>query len=141
MLGDAEQVRPGTVGAAGPMGGLAVHRHRPQPAAGQHLCLPGGAPGAVAAHAARARRAAARAAAEQGPSQSPSQSPRVKQSRTTRIVFSSGARYRPASGSHGALSLARSAWPARLIPARRGEPVVPTAVNAQTAIAIRQASG
>jgi len=29
MLGDAEQVNPGAVGAAGPAGGLAVHGHRP----------------------------------------------------------------------------------------------------------------
>ena len=29
MLGDAEQVDPGAVGAAGPAGGLAVHGHRP----------------------------------------------------------------------------------------------------------------
>ena len=29
VLGDAEQVDPGAVGAAGPAGGLAVHGHRP----------------------------------------------------------------------------------------------------------------
>ena len=29
VLGDAEQVNPGAVGAAGPAGGLAVHGHRP----------------------------------------------------------------------------------------------------------------
>src|SRR5579859_4336954 len=29
VLGDAEQVNPGAVGAAGPAGGLAVHRHGP----------------------------------------------------------------------------------------------------------------
>ena len=64
-----------------------------------------------------------------------------RRSSTTRIVFSSGARYRPASGSHGARSRARSAWLARLahcpIAVNRS---FPAAVNAQTAIAIRQAS-
>ena len=29
VLGDAEQVDPGAVGAAGPAGGLAIHGHRP----------------------------------------------------------------------------------------------------------------
>ena len=29
VLGDAEEVDPGAVGAAGPAGGLAVHGHRP----------------------------------------------------------------------------------------------------------------
>ena len=29
VLGDAEQVDPGAVGAAGPAGGLAVHGHGP----------------------------------------------------------------------------------------------------------------
>ena len=29
VLGGAEQVHPGAVGAAGPAGGLAVHGHRP----------------------------------------------------------------------------------------------------------------
>ena len=29
VLGDAEQVDPGAVGAAGPAAGLAVHGHRP----------------------------------------------------------------------------------------------------------------
>ena len=29
MLGDAEEVHPGAVGAAGPAGGLAVHGHGP----------------------------------------------------------------------------------------------------------------
>src|ERR1700733_9915631 len=40
VLGDAEQVDPGAVGAAGPAGGLAVPRYGPSPAAGQRLCLP-----------------------------------------------------------------------------------------------------
>ena len=43
---------------------------------------------------------------------------RSRRSSTTRIVFSSGARYRLASGSHGARSRARSAWLARLSTAR-----------------------
>jgi hypothetical protein len=29
MLGGAEKMNPGAVGAAGPAAGLAVHRHRP----------------------------------------------------------------------------------------------------------------
>jgi len=71
VLGGAEQVHPGAVGAAGPAAGLAVHRHRPQPVPGQRFCLPGSGPGAVAAHA--GQRPAARAAvrAEQRPGQGP----------------------------------------------------------------------
>ncbi|HEY5355382.1 MAG TPA: hypothetical protein VIK57_23310 [Streptosporangiaceae bacterium] len=63
-------------------------------------------------------------------------------SRTTLIVFSSGARYRPATGSQGARSRARSSWLARLVhcPAAVSRSF-PAAVNAQTAIAIRQGSG
>ena len=58
------------------------------------------------------------------------------------MVFSSGARYRPASGSHGARSRARSAWPARLIHCPTAvNRSFPAAVNAQTATATRQASG
>ena len=63
-------------------------------------------------------------------------------SRTTRIVFSSGARYRPPIGSHGACRRARSAWLARLIHCPTAvKRSFPAAVNAQTATAIRQASG
>jgi hypothetical protein len=29
VLGDAEQMDPGAIGAAGPAGGLAIHRHGP----------------------------------------------------------------------------------------------------------------
>src|ERR1019366_8100540 len=73
--------------------------------------------------------------------------PRVRaggssRSRTTRIVFSSGARYRPPIGSHGACRRARSAWLARLIHCPTAvKRSFPAAVNAQTATAIRQASG
>ena len=57
-------------------------------------------------------------------------------SSTTRIVFSSGARYRPASGSHGARSQARSAWLDRLIHCPTAvNRSFPAAVNAQTATA------
>ena len=69
VIGDAEQVHPRAVGAAGTAGGLVVHGHGPQPTAGQHLGLPGGTPGAVAAYAGRGRPAAARTAAEQGTGQ------------------------------------------------------------------------
>ena len=65
-----------------------------------------------------------------------------RRSSTTRIVFSSGARYCPAIGSHGARSRARSAWLARLIHCPTAvNRSFPAAVNAQTAIATRQASG
>ena len=33
VLGDAEEVNPGAIGAAGPAAGLAVHGHCPQPTA------------------------------------------------------------------------------------------------------------
>ena len=77
VLGDAEQVDSGSVGAAGAAGSLAVHGHGPQPAAGQRFCLPGGAPGAVAAHAGRGRPAGAPAAVRARPGQGPGQGPRV----------------------------------------------------------------
>jgi hypothetical protein len=58
------------------------------------------------------------------------------------MVFSSGARYRPAIGSHGARSRARSACPARLIHCPTAvSRSFPAAVNAHSAIATRQASG
>jgi hypothetical protein len=61
VIRGAEQVHPGAIGAAGAAGGLAVHRHGPQPVSGQHLRLLGRAPGAVAAHAGRGRPAGAAA--------------------------------------------------------------------------------
>jgi hypothetical protein len=142
VLGGAEQAAPGAVGAAGPAGGLAVHGHGPQPAPGQRLGLLGGAPGTVSAHAGRRRPAGAPAAVWARPEQGPGQGPRARRSSTTRIVFSSGARYRPAIGSHGARSRARSAWLARLTHCPTAvNRSFPAAVNAQTAIAIAQASG
>ena len=51
MFGDAEEMHPGAVGAAGSAGGLAIDRYSPQPAAGQRLRLLSRAPGTVAAHA------------------------------------------------------------------------------------------
>ena len=54
-------------------------------------------------------------AARAGPEQAWARARGSRRSSTTRIVFSSGARYRPAIGSHGARSRARSAWLARLI--------------------------
>ena len=62
--------------------------------------------------------------------------------RATRIVFSSDTRYWPAIGSHGARRRARSAGLARLIhfPTAVNRSF-PAAVDAQTAIVIRQASG
>ena len=65
-----------------------------------------------------------------------------RRSSTTRIVLSSGARYRPAIGSQGACRLARSCWLARLIHCPTAVSLsFPAAVNAHSAIAIRQASG
>ena len=77
-----------------------------------------------------------------GPSRARARARGSSRSRTTRIVFSSGIRYRPVIGSHGARSRARSAWLARLIhcPAAVSRSF-PAAVNAQSATAIRQASG
>jgi hypothetical protein len=40
VLGDAEEMDPGAVGAAGPAGGLAIYRYCSQPAPGQRLRLP-----------------------------------------------------------------------------------------------------
>ena len=135
--GDAEEVDPGAVGAAGSPGGLC--RPRPLRLTGREPApLPARQP---AGQGSRARwpKTAPRAPAAGGPS---SARARARGSRTTRIVFSSGARYRPAIGSHGARSRARSRWLARLTHC-------PTAVNrsfqavvnAQTATATRQASG
>ena len=53
---------------ANPAGGLAVHRHRPQPVPGQRLRLPGGTPGTVVAHAGRRRPAGACVLRWRGPS-------------------------------------------------------------------------
>ena len=80
--------------------------------------------------------------AGRGPSRARVRARGSRRSRTTRIVFSSGARYRPPIGSHGACSRARSAWPARLIHCPTAvNRSFPAAVNAHRAIAIRQASG
>ena len=77
-----------------------------------------------------------------GPSRTRAKARGSSLSKTTRIVFSSGARYRPVIGSHGARSLARSARPARRIHCPTAvNRSFPAAVNAQTATAIRQASG
>jgi hypothetical protein len=77
-----------------------------------------------------------------GPSSARARARGSRRSSTTRIVFSSGARYRPAIGSHAARSRARSAWLARPIHCPTAvNRSFPAAVNAQTAIAIRQASG
>ena len=142
VFGGAEEVDPGAVGAAGSAGRLAVHGHCPQPAAGQHCCLLGGTPGAVVAHAGRRRPAGAPTAARAGPSRARVRARGSRRSSTTRIVFSSGARYRPVTGSHGARSRARSAWLARLTHCPTAvNRSFPAAVNAQTAIATRQASG
>jgi hypothetical protein len=78
VLGGTEQVDPGAVGAAGPAAGLAVHRHGPQPGAGQRSCLAGGMPGPVAAHAGLRRPSAAPAAARAITEQRPGQSPRIQ---------------------------------------------------------------
>jgi hypothetical protein len=69
--------------------------------------------------------------AEQGPGQCS----RIQAVQHDRIVFSSGARYWPASGSHGARRRARSCWLARLIhwPTAVNRSF-PAAVNAQTAM-------
>ena len=70
VLGGAEQVDPGAVGAASAAGGLAVHGHGPQPVPGQRLGLLGGAPGTVSAHAGRGRPAGTAAAARARPAYS-----------------------------------------------------------------------
>jgi hypothetical protein len=137
VFGDAEEAAPGPVGAAGSPGSLAVHGHGPQPAAGQDSCPLGGTPGTVVAHAGRRRPAGA-----PGSARARVRARGSRRSRTTRIVFSSGARYRPVTGSHGARSRARSAWLARLIHCPTAVyQSFPAAVNARTAIATRQASG
>jgi hypothetical protein len=65
-----------------------------------------------------------------------------KRSKTTRIVFSSGARFRPASGSHGVRSRARFAWLGHLIHCPTAvNRSFPAAVNAHSEIPTRQASG
>jgi hypothetical protein len=76
------------------------------------------------------------------PSSAPVRARGSSLSKTTRIVFSSGARYRPVTGSQGARIRARSAWLARLVHCPTAvSRSFPAAVNAQTAIAIRQGSG
>src|SRR5260370_28931045 len=48
VLGDAEEVDPGAVGAAGSAGGPAVYRPPPEPVSGPRFCPLAGAPGPVA---------------------------------------------------------------------------------------------
>jgi len=129
VLGDAEEMDPGAVGAGGPPRGgscrptaTALNRSR-----AQRLCLLGGAPGPVAAHAGRGtacRGAGGRAG--RGPSRARVRARGSRPSSTTRIVFSSGARYRPASGSHGGVQPGQVclAGPPDPLP-DGGEPVVP----------------
>ena len=124
VLGGAEQMDPGAVGAAGSAGGLAVHGHRPQPAAGQRLGLLGGAPGAVAAHAGRGRPAGAAALARS--EQGPGQGPRVQtvQDHPDRLLIRCpvpGAERVPRGAQAGQVCLAGALDP---LP-DRGEPVVP----------------
>ena len=125
VLRGAEEMDPGAVGAAGPAAGLAVHRHRPQPAAGQRLGLLGGAPGPVAADAGRWR-PAARAAVRAAAKQSPGQGPRVKtvQDHPDRLLIRgpvpAGHRV-PRGAQPGQVRLASAFDP---LP-DRGEPVVP----------------
>ena len=77
-----------------------------------------------------------------GPSSARVRAHGSRRSRTTRIVFSSGARHWPVIGSHGARRRARPAWLARLIHCPTAvNRSFSAAVNAQTASAIRQASG
>ena len=125
MLGDAEQVDPGPIGAAGSPGGLAVHGHGPHPAAGQHPGLPGSPPTTVAAYAGRGRAAApapARAAGEQGPGQGPGV--KTVQDHPDRLLIRcpvpAGDRV-PRSAQPGQVRLAGPSDP---LP-DRGEPVVP----------------
>jgi len=70
-------------------------------------------PGLIAAHA--GRRLPASAPAPSWPEQCPGQGPRVQPVQDNPDRLPSGARYRPATGSHGARSRARSAWLARLV--------------------------
>src|SRR5258708_33312246 len=74
VFGDAEEVDPGAVGAAGSAGGIAVYGHRPEPGGGPRFCLLSGAPGPVVAHGGRGPAAgapAARARAAEGSRHSP----------------------------------------------------------------------
>jgi len=124
--GGAEQVHPGAIGAASPAGGLAVHGHCPQPAAGQHSCLLGGTPGTVVAHAGRRRPAGAPGPARAWPEQGPGQGTGVKtvQDHPDRLLVRcpvpAGERI-PRSAQPGQVRLARPPDPL----ADRGEPVVP----------------
>ena len=142
MLGGAEQVDPGAVGAARAAGGLAVHGHGPQPVPGQRLGLLGGAPGTVSARAGRGRAAGAAAAARAWPEQGPGQGPRVQavQHDPDRLLIRC-----PVPASH---RVPRDAQPGQVGLAGRlihcptaVSRSFPAAVNAQTAIATRQASG
>jgi hypothetical protein len=133
MIRDAKQTAR-CLGAAGFVGGLAVHGRHPQPTAGQHLSCwaarqvreprvlteggppPRGCPGDCRAELRIRTRGS-------------------KRFRTTRIVFSSGAQ------SHGRAANAKSAWLGALDPLPdRVNQSVPAAVNAATAIAIRHLS-
>src|ERR1039458_7514904 len=73
VLGDAEKMDPGAIGAAGSPGSLAIYRHGPYPVAARLSSLLGGAPGTVVTTPGRGRPAgaplAARARPEQGPGQ------------------------------------------------------------------------
>ena len=123
VRGDAAQVHPA---------GTVLDEH-------QHIC----------ASAARYPRAGNRPRGSRQPRRRPGRPSRARarargsrRSSTTRIVFSSGVRYRPAIGSHGARSRARSCWLARLIHCPTAvSRSFPAAVNAHSAIATRQASG
>ena len=126
VLGDAEEMDPGAVGAARSPGGLAVHGHCPQPAAGQHSCLLGGTPGTVVTHAGRRRPAGAPGPARAWPEQGPGQGTGVKtvQDHPDRLLVRypvpAGERV-PRSAQPGQVRLARPPDPL----ADRGEPVVP----------------
>ena len=126
VSGDAEQVDPGAVGTAGSAGGLAVHGHGPQPAAGQRFLLLDDVPGTVVAHGGRRRPARASAAARARPEQSPGQGPRVKtvQHHPDRLLIRrtvpAGERI-PRRAQPGQVRLPRPPDP---LP-DRGEPVVP----------------
>ncbi len=134
---------PGCRRRGGSRGRSCHPRPRPLTGPGPAL-LPAARP---AGHGSRARwpTAARRRSADRadpGPVRARARGRGSRRSSTTRIVFSSGTRYRPAIGSHGARSRARSAWLARPIHCPTAvSRSFPAAVNAQTAIATRQASG
>ena len=114
MLGDAEEAAPGAVSAAGSAAGLAATataltgRGTASSPAGRHAVHGSGA------RCPRAPRWGGTARPEQGPGQGSRVEP--VQDHPDRLLIRR--RYRPAIGSHGARSRARSAWPARLTTAR-----------------------